>query len=304
MQLRFPFLWALTAHFLTNYGWCAEFSPEFIPMDFKPYFSGQIVPKSPEPHKFVLYENSPSIVHMESERLIYTLPATDPNKSIFNLINHPNVNIFFFSEGPASISEVEQVIHERLCCNQSAISSIEKFTDKTTNRTTMEIALSSLMWRVCKKADGAFVGMLFADYNLMSLPNAGDAAPFYKNDAEMNIYVNLAYAVDPIHQRQGYATEMSLAFIQTLFSSTSTDVVVHNANPSNIGSTKAAITCGFMEKGIINFYNAEHEIFRILRKETLSREEQRTQHPTIGTTLLADNPIVPTLPKAKLAYQT
>lgn len=73
----------------------------------------------------------------------------------------------------------------------------------------------------------------------------------------------MAYAVHPDHQRKGYATEMSLALIEVLFSHSNAEVILHTSYSSNIGSGKSADICCFKEKGI-----KHGEVFRILRKSS------------------------------------
>lgn len=124
---------------------------------------------------------------------------------------------------------------------------------------------SLITWEVVKTSTNEFVGILFAEvcpqnYGKYVAPQ-GDLHDFYVDDIRKHTYVSIGYAVDPQHQNQGFATEMSLGLIETFFQHTSAEVILHCSFEENIGSKRSADKCGFIMKG-----KNDQGDFRVLRK--------------------------------------
>lgn len=212
-------------------------------------------------YSLLAFEAPGAFEQFSSERLTYRFPDLQAGVNLMNLALSPNISKMLFGDDVSS-NQMVSLMNGYLGCSSQLR---ENF--KGTKSYSIP---KDLLWGVTLKENNELVGMVFAQF--VSPHEASQIAPegnlhkFYKDDIQKNAYVNIAYAVDPTHQRKGYATEMSVALMEVLFSHTNAEVILQKSIDSNIGSNKSAEICCFIHKGV-----SQGENFRILRKSSQLR---------------------------------
>lgn len=222
-----------------------------------------------------------SVVFQEfsSERLVYRFPGSPQCQEIINLVSLPEISRTLFSgtSDPHSMM-ISRIMNDFFRGNDRLKSR------KTTEGVKNYDLPNEMIWCVSSKTDNQLIGAIFSEfissYHAEKRAPEGELHEFYKNDMTNNTYVNVAYAVSPQHQRQGYATEMSLAVMGMFFQHSTADVIMHTSDENNIGSMKSADTCCFLSKGM-----ADGEIFKILRKSSQLRLLEESK-PSLTEALL------------------
>lgn len=214
---------------------------------------------------------APSLLkEFKSERLAYCLPDKQMKKDIIRLVSDEQISKTLFS---TSCTQTPEKIFSSRFWNNKTLSRI----NATGNSSSYSLP-DGLLWGVTSTLNNQLVGFIEAEYITPRIAEKrapeGDMHQFYVDDIKKNPYVNISYAVSPEHQRQGYATEMSLALIEILFQHTNTEVIVHISIEANVGSAKSANTCCFLEKGLVDGEN-----FRILRKSSQLRLLDGSEQP-------------------------
>lgn len=221
-------------------------------------------------NELIGFGDSLQFKEFSSERLIFRMPDKEQCQKILDLISLPEVSRTFFS----NVSDINPMKIARTM-DSYFIGNDRLKSIKNSGGSKCYTLPDELIWCVISKANNQFIGTIniafVSSYHADKCAPEGDLHNFYKKDIENNTYVNIAYAVSPQHQRQGYATEMSLAVVGMLFQQSSADVIMHNSDENNIGSIKSANTCCFLEKGM-----AHGEIFKILRKSSQLRLLEET----------------------------
>ncbi len=208
-----------------------------------------------------------------SERLNYRLPDEQLQKEIINLVSSEEIFKTYYRGGSTLTADRVRSDMEYSFLNNKKFKSL-----KISGILSTYTLSSKLFWGVTSKIDNQLIGTI--SYHFIHPWEAEKSAPegdlyeFYKKDIKKNIYVSIAYAVSPQHQRQGYATEMSLALIGTLFQHSNAEVIVHSSIEGNIGSERSAKTCCFIHKGI-----SHDENFKILRKSSQLRLLEEREPP-------------------------
>lgn len=232
MRMLFLWLCAITFQLWPLHGFCME--------------------SDARPTVYALKKNALSLNVMASERLTYTLVKEEDIQEIHGLLCKEKVNAPLFRGVPKRSQTLKGFIQLSVRYNNDFICQSFRL-DSKANTATAKIPLPSrLMWRVGKREDNAMVGILLLDWCAKakgSFPSGEDQDKFYANDVKKNIYINMAYAVDPIHQRQGFATEMSVTVMKKFFNDTTANFFIHTCLPDNMGSAKSAEKCGFEKKG-------------------------------------------------------
>ncbi len=205
-----------------------------------------------------------------SARLTYCLPEKQMKKDIIHLVSNEQISKTLLS---ISCTLTPEKIFSLRFWNNKKLKEIIAI-DSSSSYSLPD----TLLWGVTSTINNQFVGFIEAEYitprGADKRAPEGDMHQFYVDDIKKNPYVNISYAVSPEHQRQGYATEMSLALIEILFQHTNTEVAVHVSDKANIGSIRSANTCCFLDKGQI-----DGEDFRILRKSSQLRLLDGNQEP-------------------------
>ncbi|HXF90695.1 MAG TPA: GNAT family N-acetyltransferase [Candidatus Nitrosotenuis sp.] len=248
MKIRPYVTFVLLSCFLTFRGWCLDHLQDDGP-DSSKIASFELLPD----------QNQNALKTWESERLTYKLAMTDQEiEDTFHLMKNPKINIYLFADGTISEHQISYFLYN--------FSADNKFFSQT-----KQLA-GQLLWNVYRKEDHKFVGIISGQhvnpYYPIAIPTEGEIGNFYRKDVQKHTYLNMAYAVAPDFQGNGYSKEMTLSFIEELFQHTTIEVVIHSSDPKNEYSARSAITCGFMEKGMITENNAAPETFRIMRKSS------------------------------------
>ena len=210
-----------------------------------------------ESDTLILFGPLSHLIEFSSERLTYSLPKKERYNPIIAFVSRPEIAEKLYQEKDQP--HIERMIRYDFKKNDE-ITNIRELAYKKAYRLP-----SHITWEVVKTSTNEFVGILFAEtlpqnYGKHVAPQ-GDLHDFYVSDIKKHTYINIAYAVDPQYQNQGFATEMSLGLIETFFQHTSAEVIVHCSFEGNIGSRRSADKCGFIIKG-----KNDQEDFRVLRK--------------------------------------